>query len=158
LIIQVQTAVDVIGSLEKHVERQQSQNENREATVSAAAAASASVKEQDNAEDLNVEESAAAGGEDFVQAVKQETAPTLAVKAETKEEEESASSVPRGASAAENEESLGENRDPDTSLSSVREEDNEEAALNNPSDALQDTQVDNIVSCLYYTLTTLNLE
>ena len=58
LITQVQTVVDVIGSLEKHVERQQS--ENRETT------ASASVNEEDNEEELNVEESWA-GGDDLVQ-------------------------------------------------------------------------------------------
>jgi hypothetical protein len=40
--------VDVIGSLKKHVERQQS--ENREARASAA-----SVKEEDHEEELNVE-------------------------------------------------------------------------------------------------------
>jgi len=59
LIIQVQTVVDVIGSLKKHVERQQS--ENREATAS-----SASVKGEGNEKELNVEESSA-GGEDLVQ-------------------------------------------------------------------------------------------
>jgi len=59
LINQVQTVVDVIGTLEKHVERQQS--ENREA------GASASVKEEDNNEELNVEESSSAGGDDLVQ-------------------------------------------------------------------------------------------
>jgi len=52
--------VDVIGSLKKHVERQQS--ENREARASAA-----SVKEEDNEEELNVEESSSAGGDDIVQ-------------------------------------------------------------------------------------------
>jgi len=56
LTTQVQTVVDVIGSLKKHVERQQS--ENREATTASAA----SVKE----EELNVEESSA-GGDDLVQ-------------------------------------------------------------------------------------------
>jgi len=80
--------------------------------------------------------------------VKQETAPSLAVKAETKEEEESASCVPCCASAAGNEELLGQNREAG-SLTSVRGEDHEEAELNNPSDALQDTQFDNIVSCFY---------
>ena len=81
-------------------------------------------------------------------AAKQETASTLAVKAETKEEEESAFRVPCCASAAGNEELLGQNREA-TPLTSVRGEDHEEAELNNPSDALQDTQFDNIVSCFY---------
>jgi len=54
LITQVQTVVGVIGSLEKHVERQQS--ENRQATASASV----------NEEELNVEESSA-GGDDLVQ-------------------------------------------------------------------------------------------
>ena len=58
LITQVQTVVGVIGSLEKHVERQQS--EKREATI---ASASASVNE----EELNVEELSSAGGNDIVQ-------------------------------------------------------------------------------------------
>ena len=52
--------VGVIGSLEKHVERQQS--EKREATI-----ASASVKEEDREEELNVEELSAGGGEDLMQ-------------------------------------------------------------------------------------------
>ena len=52
--------VNVIGSLKKHVERQQS--ENREARASAA-----SVKEEDHEEELNVEESSSAGGDDIVQ-------------------------------------------------------------------------------------------
>jgi len=51
--------VGVIGSLKKHIERQQS--EKREATT-----ASASVKEEDNEEEWNVEE-LSAGGEDLVQ-------------------------------------------------------------------------------------------
>ena len=55
LIPQVQTVVGVIGSLEKHVERQQC--EKREATASAASV---------NEEELNVEESPA-GGDDLVQ-------------------------------------------------------------------------------------------
>jgi len=59
LINQVQTVVCVIGTLEKHIERQQS--ENREA------GALASVKEEDNEEELNVEESSAAGDDDLVQ-------------------------------------------------------------------------------------------
>ena len=46
--------VDVIGSLEKHVACQHS--ENREATM----------KEEDNAEELNIEE-LSAGGDDLVQ-------------------------------------------------------------------------------------------
>jgi len=60
--------VDVIGSLEKHVERQQSESENREAT---AASASESVKEKANEEELNVEElhdgGSSGGGDDLVQ-------------------------------------------------------------------------------------------
>ena len=64
LITQVQTVIGVIGSLEKHVERQQS--ENTEAAVSAAA--SGPVKEQDNEEELNVEESSG-GRDDLVQPV-----------------------------------------------------------------------------------------
>jgi len=79
--------------------------------------------------------------------VKEETAPT-AVQVEIPEH--SASSVPCCASAAGNEELLGQNREA-TPLTSVRGEDHEEAELNNPSDALQDTQFDNIVSCLYDT-------
>jgi len=51
--------VDVIGTLEKHVERQQ--RENREATTY-----SVSVKEEDNEEELDVEE-LSAGCEDLVQ-------------------------------------------------------------------------------------------
>ena len=58
MITQVQTVVDVIGSLEKHVARQHS--ENREAT------ASASVKEEHNEEELNFEE-LSAGGDDLAQ-------------------------------------------------------------------------------------------
>jgi len=67
-------------------------------------------------------------------AAKQETASTLAVKAET-EEEASASSVPRGASAAGNEDSSGEqhaerqqseNREATVMTSAVKEADNEE--------------------------------
>ena len=69
LITQVQTVVGVIGSLEKHVERQQSESENREATT--APPASASVKEEDNEEELNVEElhdgGSSEGGDDLVQ-------------------------------------------------------------------------------------------
>jgi len=49
-----------LRSLEKHVERQQS--EKREAISTA----SASVKEEDREEELNVEELSAAGGEDLV--------------------------------------------------------------------------------------------
>jgi len=49
--------VGVIGSLEKHVERQQSENEKREAAASAASV---------NEEELNVEESSE-GGDDLVQ-------------------------------------------------------------------------------------------
>ena len=66
--------------------------------------------------------------------VKQETAPTT-VKAETGEEESASSSVPRGASAAGNEEPSGEqhvdrqqsdHREATVSVASVKEEDNEE--------------------------------
>ena len=56
LINQVQTVVDVIGSLEKHVARQHI--ENREAT------ASASVKKEHNEEELNFEELSAGGDDD----------------------------------------------------------------------------------------------
>jgi len=84
---------------------------------------------------------------EHIAGVKQETAPT-AVKSEIKEEESSAFSAPRGASAAGNEEASGEphvehqqseNREA-PALASVREEKNDNEELKNPFAAGDDNE------------------